>query len=987
MVSYHPSSFPASARLHHVLVVSLKRKLAKGNSRRQRKRLFRRFAETVQRMGSMSSAWRKAVIAAGFAVFLGFTHVHAQTTLGPFEKQRRAFNPLPEPIDQYIFPVPHVVDFDGDNDFDLLVGSAGGDVELFINEGGRSTPRFSPARELGSDPFASIFVGLNSSPAMFDFDGDSDLDLFVGSNGSKVRYYRNDGGVFTEQTGAWNATTKAGNPLDDFNNLQGARISFVDFDNNSGTGIQVFIGGSAFTPFPQFRHYRDVASSLVQEPFSLPGTVNAEVQPAFTFGDLDGDGDKDAVVGGAGGGTLRYLRNSGDNVTFIEVTDSTNPFENFFFESYATPQVVDWDNDGDLDAIVGETISDDPKTAEDETSGQIYYLENTGSATAPNFIPRIGLANPLSGIFTQSNGRVAVGNFLNNGTRVLMTSGVYYDGFEEAYVSINRFYSLSGGNVQPITNPFSSLLGSGELAYPIDFDKDGDIDLFSLTDGFSYYHVYDQASGTYSSPPGHPLTTLPDLPPLEYPLSFTDLDNDNDWDIAYNDGSGGFRYLKNTGTSASASFILASGAENLLQGLPAPNGSGIQFVDVDGDGDLDVFTDSSDPDQVFFHENTGTSSSPIFGAAIDLFPTLRETQAQCTFTDYDNDGDLDVLAGTAGGVFKYLINTNPPPTVNGGTGETQVQGGSASFVSISPALVLADGDSDQIVSATVQVIPYESGKDVFAFTAPVGSGISGSFDGSTGRFTLTGKASVAVYQQALRAIQYRYTGTSAGGRGAQGRSKNLNRTFVFSVRDIDRTNAIDATQVATIVFATNQAPSITADITSVLSQQSAVVSVTFNDPDGNLDPSTFRVVTPPGSGAQVSFSNGNLVIDYTGIAFVGTESFVIEICDLLGACTQATLTVTVQGEIVVYNAISADGNTLNEFLRIPNIEVMEPQNRVTVFSRWGDKVFEVENYDNSTRRFEGINDHGKKLPAGTYFYRVVFTSGREPLTGYLLLKN
>lgn len=1012
-------------------------------------------------------------------MLLTTAQVTGQTSVGPFEKQRRAFNPLREPIDRYFLPVPHVVDFDGDNDFDLLVGSVGGDVKLFINEGGPAAPRFSPASELGTNPLAGVFVGLNSSPAMFDYDRDGDLDLFVGSNGSKIRYYRNNSGVFAEQTGPWNPTTKDGNPFDAFNNVQGARISFVDFDNNLGTGIQVFVGGAAFSPFPQFRHYRDSGPALLQESFALPGLINTLVQPTFAFGDLDGDGDKDAVVGTADGGILLYLKNSGNNTTFTEETGANNPFGSFFFEQHATPQLVDWDNDGDLDAIVGESILDDPKTPQNETSGQIHYYENTGSPSVPNFIPRFGLANPLAGISTESNGRVAIGDFLNNGTQIVMASGVYLDAFEEGYVSPLRFYSLNGGDVQPIPSPYSSLLGSGELPYPIDFDKDGDMDLFTIGDGFSRYYAYNQATGTYTPPSGHPLTTLPDLPPLEYPIVFTDLDNDNDWDIAYYNGSGGFQYLKNTGTVASPSFVLAGGADNLLAGLPAPNGSGIQFIDVDGDGDLDAFTDSIDPDQVFFHENTGTAASPVFGPAIDLFPGLREMHARTSFFDYDGDGDLDVLAGTADGIFKYLVNTNPAPQAVPGE-ETEFQGGSPGFVSISPDLTLTDADGDFILRATVQISPYEPGKDVFAFSAPAGSGISGTFDATLGQFTLMGKASVAVYQEALRAIRYRYTGTTAGGRSALGRAKNLNKTFAFSVVDADRTIANAGNQAATIVFSTNQVPTISASLTSVLRGQSAVVAVMFNDPDGNLDLSTLRVVTPPPSGAQIRFSNGNIVVDYTGLTFVGTENFVIEVCDLLGACAQApiavqvfsndppvidasqaiavlgqrtvisitvsdpdnnldlssfrlvtpppsgaqvrfingsievdyaglsfvgterfviefcdvlgacaqaTLTVTVQGELAVFNGLSADGNELNAFLFIQNIEAVEPQNRVSVYSRWGDKVFEVENYDNAARRFEGLSDQGKKLPAGTYYYKVEFRSGREVLSGYLYLKN
>jgi len=52
-------------------------------------------------------------------------------------------------------------------------------------------------------------------------------------------------------------------------------------------------------------------------------------------------------------------------------------------------------------------------------------------------------------------------------------------------------------------------------------------------------------------------------------------------------------------------------------------------------------------------------------------------------------------------------------------------------------------------------------------------------------------------------------------------------------------------------------------------------------------------------------------------------------------------------------------------------------------------VFEVQNYTNDLpgKRFEGMNDHGKDLPSGTYFYKIEFADASSPVTGYLSLKQ
>jgi len=42
-----------------------------------------------------------------------------------------------------------------------------------------------------------------------------------------------------------------------------------------------------------------------------------------------------------------------------------------------------------------------------------------------------------------------------------------------------------------------------------------------------------------------------------------------------------------------------------------------------------------------------------------------------------------------------------------------------------------------------------------------------------------------------------------------------------------------------------------------------------------------------------------------------------------------------------------------------------PDNRLIVFNRWGDVVFEQRGYDNT---WGGANDVGEPLPDGTYYY-------------------
>jgi gliding motility-associated-like protein len=89
--------------------------------------------------------------------------------------------------------------------------------------------------------------------------------------------------------------------------------------------------------------------------------------------------------------------------------------------------------------------------------------------------------------------------------------------------------------------------------------------------------------------------------------------------------------------------------------------------------------------------------------------------------------------------------------------------------------------------------------------------------------------------------------------------------------------------------------------------------------------------------------------------------------------------------VYAFNGVSPNGDLKNDFFKIANIE-KHPQNLVTIFSRWGDKVFELTGYDNDKRVFVGENNisGAGKLPSGTYFYRIEL--GGSAVTGYLVLK-
>lgn len=198
----------------------------------------------------------------------------------------------------------------------------------------------------------------------------------------------------------------------------------------------------------------------------------------------------------------------------------------------------------------------------------------------------------------------------------------------------------------------------------------------------------------------------------------------------------------------------------------------------------------------------------------------------------------------------------------------------------------------------------------------------------------------------------------------------------------------------TVATTTNQPPVIAATTSAAPIEGIVTIDLLplISDPDDNLDLSTLNLLSSTseqGAAASVNTATSQLTLDYGTVFFAGTDQVELSVCDFSGECAQQALTIEVGGDIIVYNAISPDGNGLNETFLLQYIDILPDamNNRVSIFNRWGDLVFEVTDYNNTDRVFKGISKGGKDLPSGTYYYKIEFSGGRKTKTGYLSLKR
>jgi VCBS repeat-containing protein len=254
----------------------------------------------------------------------------------------------------------------------------------------------------------------NIAPAFVDLDEDGDLDLVVGELFGSLRAYRNDGTGYVELVGT-------DNPL-------GA----IDIGFNS--------------------------------------------VPAFV--DLDGDGDKDLILGGdAIPGIVRTYRN--DDGAYVLLGGAENPFAGVSFDRNMTPAPADVDGDGDIDLLFGSITNSTP--------GALRYFENDGSG----FAERTGAANPFSSATFSGYPAPAWIDLDGDGDLDLAvcTLGSGFDG------AMRAWRNDGGGSFTELTgsaNPFGSIdFNDAFVTRPafVDLDGDGDLDTVIGT-GFNGVRTY-----------------------------------------------------------------------------------------------------------------------------------------------------------------------------------------------------------------------------------------------------------------------------------------------------------------------------------------------------------------------------------------------------------------------------------------------------------------------------------------------------------------
>lgn len=444
-----------------------------------------------------------------------------------------------------------------------------------------------------------ILDGIDYPVSLFaaDLDNDGDQDLAGASReDAKIIWYENQGGAVPSfvprvLTDAYaGAVSVHGGDLDGDGDIDlvsaHERVDHILMHENLGGtptqfGLQVIR-----SPGPTFDPTLDFAKTVFVT-------------------DLDGDGDNDVAFGSEESDEIGWYVNNGAPDPSFELRIITGGILH-------VKQIVgaDMDQDGDVDLLT---------TASVEQTVKIFW--NDG-APEPTFT--------FTTLTNRANGAraVAVADITNDGLPDVL-AGSRYDNrvilFENQSIHRSAFFPADDRRVLDVRSRMRHLDAA-------DLDRDGDVDVVSVSDNELLWHVNQgDIPATFQT---RLLTN--ELAQGRW-VDLADVDGDGDVDaVAASTQDNSVYWFENQGAPAFdfTRHLVTNAAAGARAALAA---------DIDGDGDLDLYSASHGDNKIAWYENLG-GVPPAFTTHVVATDAMYARSVYAA--DLDNDGDMDLMSAS-----------------------------------------------------------------------------------------------------------------------------------------------------------------------------------------------------------------------------------------------------------------------------------------------------------------------------------------------------
>ncbi len=331
---------------------------------------------------------------------------------------------------------------------------------------------------------------------------------------------------------------------------------------------------------------------------------------------------------------------------------------------WGMPLPVDYDKDGDLDLLV---------SCHDRPWRGTYFFENTSGSSFPVFNPPVKVGPAVKHIqISYVNGK---SRFLIPGKELTDFTTYFSDTHTKNLFPADTFDKLH------------KKIRFNQWKY-VDYEGDGDLDIIvGIQDGedYGWDGGFDE-NGKWLSGPLHGFVYLIENENGKYQLkgkieaggkpidvygapspNFADFDHDGDLDLICGEFVDTFTWFENIGTRKDPKYA---------PGKKLKNSEGIIHMDLemilpvsldwDKDGDIDLIVGDEDG-RVAFVENTGKNKDhmPVFKSPVYFrqeADALKFGALVTPFsTDWDDDGDEDLICGNSAGYIGFIENLNGKP--------------------------------------------------------------------------------------------------------------------------------------------------------------------------------------------------------------------------------------------------------------------------------------------------------------------------------------